>query len=142
MKHQGFVFVELLVVLLLVSTLFAVAIPAFSEYVARSQVGEGLLLAIPVKKAVIEYYGHRGKFPANNQVAGIAAPEKLQGNYVARIEIVDGNVIVHFGNQSMKQIHGKIIQMQPKIHDSSISWECTKLNETHVDNSYRPSSCK
>lgn len=142
MKWQGFVFIELLAAMLLVSVMFAVAIPTYQDYLARSQVAEGLLLSISVKKAVLEYHGHRGKFPVNNQMAGIADPEKLHGNYVSRVEIVNGDVIVHFGNQSVKQIHGKIIQMRPKIYDNSIGWECAKLNETHVDLPYRPSSCK
>lgn len=142
MMRQGFVFIELLVVAMLTIVIFAVVTPAYNNYCTRSQITEGFLLSIPVKKAVLEYHGHRGKFPANNQMAGIAAPEKLHGNYVDWIEIVDGDVIVRFGKSSSKQIHGKIIQMHPKIHDSSISWECTKFNDTHVDLPYRPSSCK
>jgi type IV pilus assembly protein PilA len=142
MKQQGFVFIELLAVLFLVYGIFVVAVPAYGDYLARAQVTEGLLLAIPVKKAVIEYHGHRGKFPADNRMAGIAPPEKFYGNYVDQVKIVNGDVIVHFSNRSMKQIQGKIIQMRPEIHDSSISWRCEKLNETHVDNPYRPSSCK
>lgn len=142
MKRQGFVFIELLVVAMLATFIFAIAIPAYHDYLARSQVTEGILLSIPVKKAVLEYHGHRGKFPANNQMAGIAAPEQLHGNYVDRIEIVDGDVIVRFGKNSSKQIYGKIIKMRPKIFESSIGWECTKLDETHVDLPYRPSSCK
>ncbi len=139
---QAFVFIELLGITVLVTILAAVAVPAFSDYLARSQTAEGFLLATTVKQSVSDYYAHRGKFPVDNRAAGVPAPEQLTGRYVSRIEVVNGQVIVYFGHHSSHQISGKILHFRPKLHDGAISWLCDKIDETHVDFPYRPSSCK
>jgi|JFJP01.1.fsa_nt_gi type IV pilus assembly protein PilA len=139
---QAFVFIELLGVTFLVTILAAVAVPAYSNYVARSQLAEGFLLAATVKKSVSDYYAYRGKFPADNHAAGVSPPEQLTGRYVSRIEVVNGQVLVYFGHHSLKSIDGKILQFRPAIHDSSIAWLCSKVDDTNIDLPYRPSSCK
>jgi type IV pilus assembly protein PilA len=144
MRHaaQAFVFIELLAVMVMVATLFAVAVPAYSDYVARSQTAEGFLLAATVKQSVSDYYAHRGKFPVDNHAAGVPAPEQLMGRYVSRIEVSNGQVLVYFGHDSAKQISGKILHFRPKLHDGAISWFCDKVDETNIDQPYRPSTCK
>jgi type IV pilus assembly protein PilA len=53
MKKQGFIFIELMIVVMIVTILAAVAIPAYTDYLLRSKVSEGLLLSLPVRMAVV-----------------------------------------------------------------------------------------
>src|ERR1700744_3258781 len=43
--RDGFTMVELMIVLAIVGVIAAYAVPAYQDYVARSRVGEGLMLA-------------------------------------------------------------------------------------------------
>lgn len=52
--QNGFTIVELLVVVAVIGVLAAVAIPAYQNYVARSQVSEALLFADGFKSRVVE----------------------------------------------------------------------------------------
>jgi hypothetical protein len=45
-------------------------------FLKRSQVVEGFLLTMTVKKAIGDYYAYHGRFPSNNQTAGVPPPER------------------------------------------------------------------
>ncbi len=71
-KQQGFTLIELMIVVTIIGTLAALAIPAYQDYTIRAQVGEGLTLSAGAKTAVSEYYMDRGAWPTKNKDAGLA----------------------------------------------------------------------
>ena len=70
--QKGFTLIELMIVVAIIAILAAIAIPAYQDYVIRSQVSEGMSLLDGSKTAVAEFYSNRGHFPTNNESAGLA----------------------------------------------------------------------
>jgi len=67
MKRQmqkGFTLIELLIVVAIIAILAAVAIPAYSDYVKKAKVAEGLGLSSGLKTEVSEYHASNGLWAA------------------------------------------------------------------------------
>ncbi|EPI6706243.1 pilin, partial [Neisseria gonorrhoeae] len=90
--QKGFTLIELMIVIAIVGILAAVALPAYQDYTARAQVSEAILLAEGQKSAVTEYYLNHGKWPEDNDKAGVASPDKIIGKYVESVTVTNGVV--------------------------------------------------
>jgi type IV pilus assembly protein PilA len=137
--QKGFTLIELMIVVAIIAILAAIAIPAYQDYLIRSQVSEGASLAAGAKTAVSEYYANYGVAPANEAAAGAPAANTVTGTYVTGVGIAGGKVTATFGNKANKAISGKTLVFQPTFNVGSTSWACTAST---VDAKYRPSACR
>ncbi|ENX1596236.1 prepilin-type cleavage/methylation domain-containing protein [Neisseria gonorrhoeae] len=92
---------------------------------ARAQVSEAILLAEGQKSAVTEYYLNHGKWPENNDSAGVASASKIIGKYVQKVEVANGVVTATMKSDGVNnEIKGKRLSLWAKRQDGSVKWFC------------------
>ncbi|HFB0271010.1 TPA: pilin [Neisseria gonorrhoeae] len=92
---------------------------------ARAQVSEAILLAEGQKSAVTEYYLNHGKWPENNDSAGVASPADIKGKYVQSVTVANGVVTAQMKSDGVnKEIKGKKLSLWAKRQDGSVKWFC------------------
>lgn len=110
-ERKGFTLIELMVTVAIVGIVSAIAIPAYQDYVVRSQVAEGLSLASGAKPLLAEYQANHGAYPQNSAEVGYSG---ASGKYVSGVEIMPNGVIAAtFGAQANPALSGKKLYLSP-----------------------------
>ncbi|HGP7430178.1 TPA: pilin [Neisseria gonorrhoeae] len=154
--QKGFTLIELMIVIAIVGILAAVALPAYQDYTARAQVSEAILLAEGQKSAVTEYYLNHGKWPEDNDKAGVASSDKIKGKYVESVTVAKGVVTATMKSDGVnKEIKGKKLSLWAKRQDGSVKWFCgqpvkrtgnddtvTADGKDKIETKHLPSTCR
>jgi type IV pilus assembly protein PilA len=154
---RGFTLIELMIVIAILGILLAIAIPAYSDYTIRAQVAEGITMVGDLKLRVVEFHRARGRFPRDNAIAGVAAPEHLIGNYVDRIDVADGALHIRFGHRVNALVRGKQLTIRPAYvtaaPEGPVSWICGRAeavpgmtasgeDRTTIEDRHLPHACR
>ncbi|HFA7141301.1 TPA: pilin, partial [Neisseria gonorrhoeae] len=92
---------------------------------ARAQVSEAILLAEGQKSAVTEYYLNHGKWPKDNDSAGVASASKIIGKYVKEVKVENGVVTAQMASSNVnKEIKDKKLSLWAKRENGSVKWFC------------------
>ncbi|EMU4392385.1 pilin [Neisseria gonorrhoeae] len=92
---------------------------------ARAQVSEAILLAEGQKSAVTEYYLNHGKWPKNNDEAGVASSGEIKGKYVESVTVTKGVVTAEMKSDGVnKEIKGKKLSLWGRRENGSVKWFC------------------
>jgi type IV pilus assembly protein PilA len=139
--QKGFTLIELMIVVAIIGILAAIAIPAYQDYVIRTQVSEGASLADGSKTAIGEFYNQTARLAGTNASAGLATSTSIVGKYVTQVNAASGLITVTYGNSANAKISGSTLIYSAATHAGSISWSCNGATET-VANKYRPQVCR
>ncbi|KLS16697.1 pilin, partial [Neisseria gonorrhoeae] len=119
-------------------------------------VSEAILLAEGQKSAVTEYYLNHGKWPENNDSAGVASSAEIKGKYVKSVTVANGVVTAEMKSDGVnKEIQGKKLSLWAKREDGSVKWFCGQpvtrtgaddvtddKNNNGIDTKHLPSTCR
>lgn len=151
--QKGFTLIELMIVVAIIGILAAVALPAYQDYTARSQMSEALTLAGGGKVAVAEFWSDRGYFPTNNESAGLASKGNITGKYVAEVGTGstdasskgrasgngDGQIVAVLKSSGVASgIQTETLILSAITTSGSIEWACY----SSADNKYLPQTCR
>ena len=139
--QKGFTLIELMIVVAIIGILAAIALPAYQDYTARSQMAEALSLASGARTAVTEFWTTEGKFPSTNASAGLAGASDITGNYVASVNVgtTPGQIIATMESTGVASgIGGTTLTLSAVTTAGSIEWVC----KGSADNKLLPSNCR
>ena len=146
-KQKGFTLIELMIVVAIIGILAAIAIPAYQEYIARSQASEALQLLGGAKAPMAEFFGDKGRWPAGpGSVMG-----NLAGKYVTSIYYSSGSpsspTNLELSIEALFKSTGvsKLIQGKTMLYlttNGGRIWRCQAGGAAIVDAKFLPASCK
>ncbi len=77
------------------------------------------------KSAVTEYYLNHGKWPEDNDKAGVASASDIKGKYVKEVKVEKGVVTATMKSDGVnKEIKDKKLSLWAKRENGSVKWFC------------------
>ena len=153
----GFTLIELMIVVAIIGILAAIALPAYQDYTIRAQMVEGITMTNALKPKIAEFYEYKGRFPKDNNEAGLPEGKYIIGNYVKGMTVEDGAIHIELGNKINSRLKGKILTLRPQYvkesHITPLAWLCGNSsvvekmtvagsNKTDVKAAYLPAACR
>jgi prepilin-type N-terminal cleavage/methylation domain-containing protein len=157
-RQRGFTLIELMIVIVIVSVLSAIALPAYQGYVVRSKMAEPLAALDDAKERVSEYVAANRRFPRNANYFTVdfstrnseivhalnwAPKPPVNGGRVYLVAEIYASVVEGGAPDALDLLH---FQLSGSTNaDWSMSWECLPGNGTDSDTAlpikYLPASC-
>jgi len=138
--QKGLTLIELMIVVAIIGILAAVAIPAYSRYLARAKVSEAITLMSTIGRYLLIEHETMERWPSDLSELGL----RISGAYVADITGKEEPPGLYYleatmgGNQVAEDLRGKQIRW---AYNGSY-WDCTLEGVLNpVPPSQAPSSC-
>jgi type IV pilus assembly protein PilA len=140
--QKGFTLIELMIVVAIIGILAAIAIPAYQDYIARTQASEAASLLSALKSPTGEMWQNEGRVATtvwDSTAVGEISNWQSVGTYVSKIEATatDGVFQATYKTTGVNPaIAGLTIQMSYVTQTNAFTWDCTALT-----GNIQPKSC-
>ncbi|QSX73544.1 pilin [Lysobacter arenosi] len=136
-NQQGFTLIELMIVVAIIAILAAIAIPAYQDYVAKSQATAGLAEVAP-GKTQYELMVQEGTAIANAASVGLQATTGRCDIVVAAVAAGSAPATTDNIVCTLKGAAGKVAGKKLNLNRAaSGAWTCT----TDLNTKYKPGGC-
>ena len=150
--QKAFTLIELMIVIGIIGILAAIAVPAYQDYIAKSQVTEAFSLMNGLKGQLAEYYSANAVCPSNGSVGGAGSVASgsfpldttINGKYVKRVKVglsqgADQCALWAEMRSSgvNNNIAGKLISLRMDVTSGSYQFSCY----VNFPEKYAPSTC-
>ena len=147
--QKGFTLIELMIVVAIIAILAAIAIPAYQDYITRSQFAESQTIADGMKTPIQEFVAAKGSCPTNSEAGSAILPAgSYEGKYVAKAESAGTadaqgggcKITVTFKSAGSvsKPLENKTAVFTASNAGGAYTWTCTSV----VPNKYLPQVCR
>ena len=147
-QSKGFTLIELMIVVAIIGILAAIAIPAYQDYIARSQASESIQLLAGAQAPMSEFFADRGRWPTEP----ISVMGSLSGKYVQTIYFTPGSPVtitdLGLSLTALYRTQGvsKLIQAKTMTYfttDGGKIWTCGGgTGASEIDRKYLPGACR
>ena len=144
--QQGFTLIELMIVVAIIGVLAAIAVPAYQDYISKSQTTAGLAEISPAKiqvEAALNAGSVTGDVAATSALAdlntyGVTAVDTSRCTNKIKIG-KDGSATIQCTLKGSGSVVGKLIQMNRTADSPSAAgtWTC----DTNLDAKFLPTGC-
>jgi type IV pilus assembly protein PilA len=144
--QKGFSLIELMIVVAIIGILASIAIPAYQDYISRSQASEAVMLLGSAKTPFTEYYANHGAWPAAPNIV----MANVSGKYTESVSIfgtpdatppgaITLMATMYTSGVSPAISNGTLLH---ETVDGGRNWSCRTGGSRPVNSKHQPGACR